>query len=58
MHVRGKQGQPQLTSLEIEPEELKGAESLWIKHFQKYVPEEEKIEHIIRWDCFQMDKAF
>ena len=43
-HTRGKQGQPQLTSLEIEPEELKGAESLWIKHGQKYVQEEEKFE--------------
>ena len=42
--TRGKRGQPQLTSLEIESEELKGAESLWIKHVQRYVQEEETFE--------------
>ena len=42
--TRGKEGQPQLTSLKIESEELKGAESLWIKHVQRYVQEEEKFE--------------
>ena len=35
--VRGRQGQPQFTSVEIQPEELSDAESLWIK----YVREEE-----------------
>ena len=39
--VRGRQGQPQFTSVEIQPEELSDAESLWIKHVQKYVREEE-----------------
>lgn len=42
--THGKQGQPQLTSLKIESEELKGAESLWIKYVQKYVQEKEKFE--------------
>ena len=39
--VRGRKGQPQFTSVEIQPEELSDAESLWIKHVQKYVREEE-----------------
>ncbi|PFX12884.1 Retrovirus-related Pol polyprotein [Stylophora pistillata] len=38
--TRGKQAKSQLTSMEIESEELKGAESLWIKHVQKYVQKE------------------
>ena len=38
--VRGRQGQPQFTSVEIKPEELSDAESLWIKHVQNYVREE------------------
>ena len=39
--VRGRQRQPQFTSVEIQPEELSDTESLWIKHVQKYVREEE-----------------
>ena len=39
-HTRGKRGQPQLTSLEMESEELKRVESLLIKHVQRYVQEE------------------
>lgn len=34
----------QLTSLEMESEELEGAESLWIKHVQRYVQEQEQFE--------------
>ena len=40
--VQERQGQPQFTSVEIKPEELSDAESLWIKHVQQYVREEEK----------------
>ena len=40
-HTRGKRGQPQLTSLEMESEELKGVESL---HVQRYVQGEDKFE--------------
>ena len=56
--VQRRQGQPQFTSVEIKPQELSDAESLWIKHVQKYVCEEEKFEQTRRsLGLFEDDKG-